>query len=244
MPINPTPYPWVNFLLTPTKAVGSTPLLVFGSQQHCIVDSIFACNTTNQDIFVDVKVLAERDLVAKEYCLYKKLFIPKLDKRQLITKDLYLQTGDLLYASSDFSGSLFDVEVSGRELTELSEETAIEPFSYPWVNFLMNPFSSIGSTPQMIVGSQYPCVVDSILACNTTDQDIYIDLTILTERSLVAQNNQIVKRLLLTKYKTEELLSLAPLGLQDGDLLYVNSDFSSNRFDCLVSYREIREEAP
>jgi hypothetical protein len=193
---------------------------------------------------VDVKVVSERNLVAQSNYFVKKLLVPKLERRQLISRTLYLQSGDTLYANSDFSGNKFDVEVSCRELTELTEDTVNDPFSYPWVNFLMNPFGSIGSTPKLIFGSGYPCVIDSISVCNTTSEDIFIDLTVLTERNLVAKSNQIAKRLLLPKYKTEELLQLASLEVQEGDLLYINSDFSSSKFDCLVSYRELRKEAP
>lgn len=242
--IDPTPYPWVKFMLSPTKSIDSTPLPVFISPQHCIIDSIFVCNTTDQDIYIDIDVEASRGLETGTYAFKRREFIPKLGKAQFVPSVLHMQTGDVLYANSDFSGNTFDIEVSYRELTELSSVTAVEPFSYPWVNFLMSPAKSIDSTPTFVFGSVYDCVIDSIFVCNTTDQDIYIDAYILAERNLVAENNYIAKKLLLTKNASDDLVKLSSLQMQAGDIFYINSDFSGNTFDCLVSYREIREEAP
>lgn len=243
MAIDPTPYPWVKFLLNPTKSIDSTPLPIFVSPQHCIIDSIFVCNTTDQDIYIDIDVEASRDLEGGTYAYKRREFIPQRGKAQFVPSVLHMQTGDVLYANSDFSGNTFDCEVSYRELTEQSSVTAEDPFSYPWVNFLMSPARSIDSTPTLVFGSVYDSVIDSVFVCNTTDHDIYIDTYLLTERSLVAENNYIAQKLLLTRNASEDLIKLSSLQMQAGDLFYINSDFSGNTFDCLVSHREIREKA-
>lgn len=243
MAIEPTPYPWVRFLLTPTKSIDSTPLQIFSSPQHCIVDGIFVSNTSGRDIYVDVNVKATREGQEDSYALIKRQKVPKSGRAQLIPSVLHLQSGDKIYASSDFSGNTFDCEVSYRELTELWEETAVEPFSYPWVNFLMTPLRFVGSTPALIFGSTYDCIIDSIFICNISGKEMFVDAYILTERNLVAQENYFAPREEFEKNQTKDLTGTSSLQMQAGDLLFVKSDFASNTFDCLVSYREIREEA-
>jgi hypothetical protein len=239
----PTPYPWVNFLLNPVKAIDSTPLNIFSSPKYCIVDSIFVANTSERDIYIDITVTATRDDVEEDYTLFRKVKLPKNGRMQLMQSVIHMQSGDIIKASSDFSGNTFDCHVSYRELTEQSAETAEEPFSYPWVNFMMTPLRLIDSTPTLSFGSVHDCIIDSIYACNLSGQEMFLDVYTLTERNLVAENNYIARRENLKKDETKDLIfNHSSLQMQAGDLLYINSDFAGNPFDCLVSYREIRKE--
>lgn len=174
----------------------------------------------------------------------RRLFLPKLGRAQVMSSVLHLHADDILFARSDFSGNTFDCQVSYRELTEQWSETIEEPFSLPWVNFLMAPATSIDSTPTLVFGSTHDCIIDSVFVCNTSDQEIFADLYTLTERNLVATSNYIARKVTMPKYATEELIKSAVINMPAGDLLYINSDFSGNTFDCLVSYREIIEGEP
>ncbi len=74
---------------------------------------------------------------------------------------------------------------------------------------------------------------------------LFFDVKVLGERE---ENNVLVpkeayhsKKRLLKANETLEL-ELGTLKMpQSGDLFYANSDFSGNRFDVLVSYRELTE---
>jgi hypothetical protein len=120
---SPYQYPWVNFFSDPTSAIDSTPIIVCGKTHTSIIDSIFVCNTTDQDIFIDITKLSERNLVPITTYRKRKFLIPANGSADLITANqedslLILEAGDLLYANSDFSGNTFDCEVSGRQLLE------------------------------------------------------------------------------------------------------------------------------
>ena len=242
MAIDPIPYPWVRFLLEPTSSIDSTVLQVFSSPQHCIVDSIFLCNTSGQEIFVDISIKATRENVEKTCFVSKRIFLPINGEVQVIDTTLYLQSGDIIFANSDFSENTFDCEVSYRELTELSSITANDPFSYPWVNFLMTPTIGIESTPTLIFGSEHNSVIDSIILCNTSQNDIYVDIYSLTERNLIAKNNYVFKKIFLPINGYFQFGKDSSLQMEAGDLFYANSDFSSNTFDCLVSHRALIEQ--
>ena len=125
------------------------------------------------------------------------------------------------------------------------------PTSYPWVNFLSTPTVAISSTPQSIFGTNYlgsnhACIIDSIFICNTSNQDIFIDIYTLTERLinnvLTAQTTYRFNKVLIVKKMTKELIGGAGFNMEQGDLLFAKSDFSGNRFDSAVSYRELREQ--
>jgi len=121
MALNP---PFVIPKLEITPNVGSTPEKIFGSQQSCFIDSISLCNTTDDDLFFDIKVLGEREennvLVPKEAYHSKKRLLKANETLELELGTLKMpQSGDLFYANSDFSGNRFDVLVSYRELTEV-----------------------------------------------------------------------------------------------------------------------------
>jgi len=120
---SPYQYPWVNFNSSPTTAVDSTPLILFGAANNSIVDSIFVCNTSGREIFVNLYLLTERDPpTAINTFIEFNLQILKDQKIELIKGSvLNMQAGDLMYGYSDFSGNTFDCIVSYRQLLEESE---------------------------------------------------------------------------------------------------------------------------
>lgn len=121
--------------------------------------------------------------------------------------------------------------------------TLPSPYQYPWVNFNLAPTSAIDSTPALVFGSDNNCIIDSIFVCNTTEQEIFIDITILSERIIDEPvTTYFVKNYLLQKSASAELVKESVINLQAGDLMYAKSDFSNNTFDCMISYRQLLEE--
>jgi len=124
---SPYQYPWVAFRSVLRQSVGSTELLLYTAPAATIFDSIIVTNTTNQDIFVDFRILGERTppdsddpVTEKPFIAYKRLVtaynsIEILPSPQSI---ITLEAGDFAYANSDYSGNTFSCIISGRQLLE------------------------------------------------------------------------------------------------------------------------------
>lgn len=123
------------------------------------------------------------------------------------------------------------------------------PYQYPWVNFGSVLVQSINSTELLLYTAPAVTIFDSILVTNTTNQDIFIDFRILGERTSpdgdvpVVQKPFLAKSRLVEKNSSIELLPTTQsiVILEAGDFAYVNSDFSGNTFDCIISYRQLLE---
>lgn len=124
-------YPWVNFKCSRSKQVSSTPTLIFGSALTCIVDSIIVVNTTSNQMLLDVTILSEIDLTPITFYLVRKMPIAPFAKQEILNTNiqnnvgvsttetiLYMLSGDLMHANSDFVGNKFDCHVNYRELAE------------------------------------------------------------------------------------------------------------------------------
>jgi len=107
------------------EQIDSSELLFYTSPAVTIFDSIIVTNTTEQDIFVDFRILGERiepesedPVVEKPYVAYKRL-IEKYQSIELIPESIViLEAGDFAYANSDLSGNTFSCIVAGRQLLE------------------------------------------------------------------------------------------------------------------------------
>lgn len=116
------------------------------------------------------------------------------------------------------------------------------PYQYPWVNFDLEPTANIGSTPELIFGKTHTSILDSIVLCNNTDQDIFVDIQLLCERNEIAIPVNRYRNVLITKFGTVQLLEESMI-MRAGDLMYANSDFQDHRFDSMISFRELLETA-
>ena len=116
--------PFVNFRMKPTKEIGSTPTLIFGSQFGCMIDGLIVANQVDTQILFSLYLLREEgtptptEAVEYPFVLNKPL-TAKESIDWLEAKALFLQPGDTLYAYSDYNENLFNTFVSYRELTEL-----------------------------------------------------------------------------------------------------------------------------
>lgn len=115
----PSPYqfPWVNHKLEMTPQIGSTPQVVFAKAVVSILDSIVLCNTTDQEMFVDIYILRPGDPPITCY-RSNKLLIPKRSSIQVLEKPMIIEANDLMYAQSDYSNHLFDCMISNEQLLE------------------------------------------------------------------------------------------------------------------------------
>ena len=129
--------PFVDFKLYTTVQIGSTPTLIFGKPNTCRIDEVQITNTVSDNIFVDIYVLREDGTTPffrkhQAVAAYQAL---NLLKGSLII----LEAGDLLYASSDFSGNLFDCLISYEMFLELG--------GTPHATRISQPSRNRGTTP-------------------------------------------------------------------------------------------------
>lgn len=124
----PTPitYPFVNFLMKPTKEIGLTPTLIFGNNQYtCIIEGMIVANQVNNQLFFSLSLLREEGMpTPTEAVEYMLTTHQSLEANESIDwmhkKTLILRPGDTLYAYSDYDDNLFNTFVSYQELTELT----------------------------------------------------------------------------------------------------------------------------
>ena len=114
--------PFVNFRMNPIYTISSTPILIFGNDQHtCLIDGIVLSNLTDQVILVTLTVARETEVGEETlFVLADEIPIQPFDRVDaLLNLALTLEPGDLLYAQSDYSENIFNAFVSYRELTEI-----------------------------------------------------------------------------------------------------------------------------
>ncbi len=128
---SPYQYPWVSFRSFLRQTIDSTEYLFYTAPAVTIFDSIIVTNTTNQDIFIDFRILGERTQpdadspeVEKPWVAYKRLVQKNQTIELLPTSQsmIILEAGDFAYCNSDFSGNTFSCIVAGRQLLETSIE--------------------------------------------------------------------------------------------------------------------------
>lgn len=116
---SPYQYPWVNCKSAIAVSVDSTPLIIYGAANASIFDTIFICNTSGREIFVNLYVLtAGRDVVESPFLEYKLQVLKDTKIDILKGSILIMEPGDILYGYSDFSGNTFDCIAPYRQLLE------------------------------------------------------------------------------------------------------------------------------
>jgi hypothetical protein len=123
----------------------------------------------------------------------------------------------------------------------MTTPTPPTPSAYPWVNFKLAVTIGIDSTPVLVFGLQQSAMIDSIRLTNTCGNPLLADVYILREVEGVATSSFIAYRFSLQAASALELLDGSVLYPEAGDTLWANSDFSGNRFDSLISYRQLLE---
>lgn len=114
--------PWVNFKMTPTQDVSSTPTIIFGNDVHtCLLDGVVLANISDTIILVTLSIAREVTVGTEtDFILGDQIPLQPHDRVDVLCNTtLTLEAGDLLYASSDDASHLFNTFVSYRELTEL-----------------------------------------------------------------------------------------------------------------------------
>jgi len=116
-------YPFVNFKMTPTLNIGSTPTLIFGNDLYtCLIDSVFISNVTDNLMLVTVYIAREQTIGTEtDFIFSNQIALPPSERIDVLQgSTLTVEAADLLYAYSDSSSNLFNTFVSYRELTELT----------------------------------------------------------------------------------------------------------------------------
>lgn len=125
--------PWVKFFTTQTSSISTTPTLVAGSNYVSVIDSIWICNTSTQDITITAYTLVI-DNPPPIYFRNNHLISNK-SSQDILNTSLYngiplyapstymLNPTDLFHIYSNEHGTTFDCSISGRQLLELNIET-------------------------------------------------------------------------------------------------------------------------
>lgn len=122
-----TTYPFVRYFMNPATGISSTPIMIFGNDKNtCLIDSILLSSVSDTPLKVSVNVAREEAGTAPGvevyYSLASQVQITPYGRVDILeNKAFTLEPGDLLYASCDWSGGLFDTFVIGQELTETGE---------------------------------------------------------------------------------------------------------------------------
>jgi hypothetical protein len=116
--------PFVAFSMTPTSSISSTPVLIFGSQNTCILTSILIANQVNNPPLVSLYLLRESEPTPgnpTEYSILQNYRLEANARMDVLaeTSPFNLESGDTLYAFSDDNSNLFNTFVSYRELQEV-----------------------------------------------------------------------------------------------------------------------------
>lgn len=111
---------FVDFPLYITTNIGSTPLLVFQSEDICILQSIKFINTTNNTIKVFSNITRDFGSGDTETYMYVPgVPIEPLGRIDVLEKSLEnIKPGDTLYAYSDFSSNRFNCFISYQALVQ------------------------------------------------------------------------------------------------------------------------------
>jgi hypothetical protein len=113
--------PFTTVKRTATKQIGSTPLLVYGSDNASFIDGIWVCNTTNDEIFVNFSTLDERNLVAQDSQVMNMVVLNPYESKDLLKGAIIImEPGDLMYGYTTDSAALFDCHISHRILNEVA----------------------------------------------------------------------------------------------------------------------------
>lgn len=115
-------FPFVNFKMLPTANINSTPTIIFGNDQYtCVLDGIILASVTNNVILVTLYVAREVTIGTEtDFILANQISLNPSERINVLSDSFTLESGDLLYAYSDFSGNIFNSFISYRELTELT----------------------------------------------------------------------------------------------------------------------------
>ena len=118
-------YPFQSFELKATKDIGSTPVLVFGSINACIVEGIVIANQVANSILYSFYLLREEGEPTPqplEYPFVSNVLLGSNESVDWLSgkNPIFLRANDTIWAYSDYYNNLFNVFVSYRELKETS----------------------------------------------------------------------------------------------------------------------------
>lgn len=105
-------------------------------------------------------------------------------------------------------------------------------------------FSDLVDKKTVLLSVERPTFLNAINVCNTSKENIRINLQIVRLLVDPKQENYLVKNVLIQPNESHNLMSLGNLEvfLQDGDNILCFSNGYSEQFDCTICYTELKEE--
>lgn len=105
-------------------------------------------------------------------------------------------------------------------------------------------FSNLADQKTVLLSVEKLTFLNAVNICNTSEENIRINLQIVRLLSSPKQENFLVKNVLIQPNESHNLISLGNLEvfLKDGDNLLCFSNGYSHLFDCTICYTELNEK--
>ena len=122
---------------------------------------------------------------------------------------------------------------------------AIQNPSFPWVNYKSSLVNNINDSGAVVLTATNVSILESIFVSNETNGIININLKLLRQNSQGEETEYyFVRSLKLNPHQGISIFNSdaeGPIYLQPDDIIYAESDGSSNYFSCIISYDELNE---
>ena len=116
-----------------------------------------------------------------------------------------------------------------------------QPSISPWVEFKLETKADVSSTANLLLGSVFTVIIDSIWVFNQGDQDLSLNLYILREVGSKPLEVPLIRKKTLKGYEYLDLMKNGMIYLEASDLLYGYTDFSGSKMTVATSYRILKE---
>lgn len=116
-----------------------------------------------------------------------------------------------------------------------------QPSISPWVEFKLETKADVSSTANLLLGSVFTVIIDSIWVFNQGDQDLSLNLYILREVGSKPLEVPLIRKKTLRGYEYLDLMKNGMIYLEASDLLYGYTDFSGSKMTVATSYRILKE---
>ena len=116
-----------------------------------------------------------------------------------------------------------------------------QPSISPWVEFKLETKADVSSTANLLLGSTFTVIIDSIWVFNQGDQDLSLNLYILREVGSKPLEVPLIRKKTLKGYEYLDLMKNGMIYLEASDLLYGYTDFSGSKMTVATSYRILKE---
>jgi len=113
-----------------------------------------------------------------------------------------------------------------------------------FINYQSLIFAGLADQKTVLLSVEKPTFLNAVNICNTSSDNIRINLQIVRLLISPKQENFLVRNVLIQPNESNNLISLGNLEvfLKDGDNILCFSDGYSQQFDCTICYTELNEK--